>query len=426
MSVDAFDSLTGGFDMKLFLQESGLGEIGNVVVLQPSYFENFGDIFAKTPVEIWKAYLSFHLINDYANLLSSDFVDTQFEFYMVILKGIEQQEARDEKAISFINKVVGELFGKLYVERYFPAEAKCRIKELVDNIITSYDRSIDNLTWMGESTKEAAREKLHKIMIKIGYPDAWDTSEGLEIRADDLVGNFLRYRQYIYKKNIAKIAKPVDRTKWFYPPQTVNAYYSNTTNEIVFPAAILQPPFFNMDADMAINYGAIGAVIGHEISHAFDDNGAKYDGDGNLNNWWSEDDAKKFNALGQKLVQQYDSYEPIEGYHVNGNLTLGENIADLSGLNIAYRAYKISLGNNTSRVIDGFSGEERFFIGWAQMWRCKIREEQLLYYLISNPHSPTRYRVLGVLSNMTEFYKTFNVKKSDTMFKAEDERIKIW
>jgi endothelin-converting enzyme len=426
MSIDQFYTLLGGFDMQLFLKNADLANLSEVVVHQPSYFEEFGNIFEQIPLDTWKNYLSFHLIDSYAFLLSSDFVDAQFDFYMFKLNGVEQKRARDEKAVSFINYVLGELFGRIYVQRYFPAEAKERIEVLVDNLIKSYDSSIDSLTWMGESTKKSAREKLHKITVKIGYPDKWDVAEDLVIKADDLVGNFLRYKRYSYQKSIAEIAQPVDHTKWYMPPQEVNAYYDTTTNEIVFPAAILQPPFFNMSADMAVNYGGIGAIIGHEISHAFDDNGAKYDGDGNLNNWWSEDDAKKFEALGQRLVDQYSKYEPIEGYYINGNLTLGENMADLNGLNIAYKAYKISLEKDTSKVIDGFSGEERFFIGWAQIWRSKMREGALLERIIRDPHSPPKYRAIGVLSNVSEFYKTFDLQESDKMFKAEDERIKIW
>jgi len=423
---DANKLLGNDFDLTRLLENMNIYNANDLVISQPSYCSDFGKLFKRIPLDTWKEYLLFHYMNDYARFLSKAFVDLHFSFYETTINGITEQRSRKKQAIDLINEVIGELFGKIYVEKYFPSTAKRQMQKLVANLLESYDQSIDELTWMQESTKAAAREKLHKITTKIGYPDTFETYDSLDIKDDDLVGNFVRYAQYSIDKDIDMIGKAVDRTKWDMLPQTVNAYYNPTNNEVVFPSAILQPPFFNMDADMAVNYGAIGSVIGHEISHAFDDYGSKYDGDGNLHDWWTPEDAKKFKALGELLVKQYDKYEPLPGHFINGKLTLGENMADLNGVTISYKAYQLSLQGRTPFVLENFTGEERFFIGWAQIWRNKMRKEELLKRLIVDPHSPAKYRVIGVLTNRNSFYDAFNVTAKDLMYTPKEDRITIW
>ena len=420
------NALSGNFNLELFLQNIGISNLNTLIIAEPSYFSDLGTLYETIPLDTWKAYLTFHALSDYARFLNKEFVDLNFDFYATTLNGITEQRERSKLALDLINEVIGELLGKLYVEKYFPARAKEQMEILVENVLTAYDRSIDSLTWMEDSTKAAARDKLHKITTKIGYPETFESYDTLEIKDDDLVGNYMRYVEYSINKEIADIGQAVDHTKWGMLPQTVNAYYSPTSNEIVFPSAILQPPFFNMDADMAINYGAIGSVIGHEVSHAFDDAGSKYDGDGNLNDWWTPEDAQKFAALGDLLVAQYDQYEPLPGHFINGRLTLGENMADLNGVSIGYKAYEIFLGDETAPVLDGFTGKERFFIGWAQVWRNKMREEELLRRLIVDPHSPAKYRVNGVFTNIDSFYDAFDVTSQGLMYRPAEDRITIW
>ncbi len=426
LDTTEINELMGSFDFNLFTQSSSLDNASSFIVSQPSYFKNFGVIFQKYSLTIWKNYLAFHYINENAPLLSKEFVTMHFEFYQQKLQGIKTQKDRWEYAINSVDYILGEILGKKYVEKHFPAQAKEQMNIMVENLIKSFDDSIEHLTWMSDETKEAARKKLHKITTKIGYPDNWKDYSKLEIKEDDLVGNFIRYNQWYFNNAVDKLNTTVDRSEWFMTPQTVNAYYDPTANNIVFPAAILQAPFFNMNVDSAVNYGAIGAVIGHELSHAFDDNGAKYDGDGNLNNWWNEDDTKAFEALGNKLSEQYNQYEPLDGSFINGQLTLGENIADLSGVNISYNAYVTSLNSQEGYEIDGYSAKQRFFIGWAQIWRINMREEELRNRLITDPHSPGEYRVFGVFRNMPEFYDAFNVKDGDKMHMKEEDRVKIW
>jgi len=296
----------------------------------------------------------------------------------------------------------------------------------VQNVIKAYHASIDTLEWMSPDTKKAAHEKLNKFTPKIGYPDKWKDYSKLEIKAGDLVGNYKAAAVFAYGQMRDKLGKPVDRSEWFMTPQTVNAYYNPVNNEIVFPAAILQPPFFNMDADDAVNYGGIGAVIGHELGHGFDDQGAKFDGDGNLRNWWTDSDKAEFEKRGKQLVEQYNQYEPLPGMHVNGQLTLGENIGDLGGLTVALKAYKLSLEGKDAPVIDGFTGEQRFFLSWSQVWRRKGREEYMRNMLVTDPHSPSEFRVIGIVSNIPEFYTAFGVKEGDKMYIAPEKRVKIW
>jgi predicted metalloendopeptidase len=320
----------------------------------------------------------------------------------------------------------GESLGKLYVAEYFPPARKARMEALVKNLLAAYKQSIDKLDWMSPATKKEAQAKLAKFTPKIGYPNKWKDYSSLVVARDDLVGNVMRSREVEYNRELNKLGKPIDREEWGMTPQTINAYYNPEMNEIVFPAAILQPPFFDASADDAVNYGGIGAVIGHEISHGFDDQGAQYDGDGNLRDWWTAADHKNFEAKTKMLVNQYNQFEPIKGYHVNGELTLGENIADNSGLAIAYKAYKISLKGKKAPVIDGLSGEQRLYMGWAQVWRTKMREQQQIVQVKTDPHSPGQFRANGTLRNQPGFYDAFKVKQGDKMYLAPKDRVIIW
>lgn len=415
-----------GFDMQKFLELSGAGKAEHVIVSQPSYFSSFGSMFGEVPVATWKDYMQFHTVSNFAPMLSSDFVDANFAFYGKTLRGIQENRPRWKRGVGAVEGALGEVVGKLYVEKHFSAEAKARMVELVDNLLTTFDSSIDELEWMGPDTKKAAHEKLSKFTVKIGYPDKWKDYSGLEVVEGDLVGNVVRSRALEYQRELDKLGKPVDKGEWFMTPQTVNAYYNPTTNEIAFPAAILQPPFFNMEADDAVNYGAIGGVIGHEISHGFDDSGADYDGDGNLRNWFTDQDLAEFNARGKALSAQYSEFSPLEGMFVNGDLTLGENIGDLSGLTIAHKAYRMSLNGQSATEIDGFTGDQRFFMGWAQVWRRKYHEEELMNRLKTDPHSPSEYRTNGIVRNMPLFYEAFGVKEGDPMFLNAADRVAIW
>ncbi|KJY95056.1 MULTISPECIES: M13 family metallopeptidase [Pseudoalteromonas] len=425
MTVAEASELTGEFDFAQFLAQSDI-DSKEVIIRQPSYFEDFGSIFAETELDTWQDYLTFHFVSNYADELSKDFVDRKFAFYSTTLRGVEEQKPRWKKAVDSANAVLGEMLGKVYVKDNFPPEAKARMEELVENLIKGFDQAIDGLEWMSAETKVAAKEKLNKFTPKIGYPDKWKDYSALEIKADDLAGNFIRYSEWAYNEMREKLGKPVDRSEWHMTPQTVNAYYNPVNNEIVFPAAILQPPFFNLEADDAVNYGAIGAVIGHELGHGFDDQGAKYDGDGNLRNWWSEQDLAQFEQRGKKLVEQFNGFAPFEDASVNGELTLGENIGDLGGLTVAYKAYQLSLNGQPAPELDGFTGEQRFFMGWAQIWRRKYRDEELRNRLMTDPHAPSHYRVIGVLPNMPEFYEAFDVKEGDEMYIKPEDRVKIW
>lgn len=426
ISAAELNTLLGDFDWTAFATGVKLDQVTDVIVRQPSYFSGFAQVLAATDLASWQDYLTSKTINSYADKLSSNFADRRFAFYGTTLSGIQEQQPRWKRAVDASDQVLGELTGKLYVERHFSPAAKARMEELVANLIKAYELSIKELEWMGEETKVAALEKLSKFTTKIGYPDQWKDYSALEIKADDLVGNFVRASHWAYDDMVSKLGKPINKGEWFMTPQTVNAYYNPVNNEIVFPAAILQPPFFNMAADDAVNYGGIGAVIGHEIGHGFDDQGAKYDGDGNLRNWWTEQDKAKFQARGAKLIGQYNRFEPLPGVNVNGAVALGENIGDLGGMTVALRAYQLSLAGKEAPVMDGFTGEQRFFISWAQIWRTKFREEALRRQLSTGPHSPAQYRVLGVLPNIPEFYTAFDIKEGDAMYLPPEQRVKIW
>jgi predicted metalloendopeptidase len=380
----------------------------------------------KTPLPTWRAYFRWQLLRTYAPYLNDRFVDERFAFFGTVLSGVPENRPRWKRGITLTDQAIGEGLGKLYVEKYFPPQSKERMDALVKNLLATYKTSITALDWMSDATKTQAQAKLAKLTTKIGYPTRWRDYSKLAIVGDDLVGNVARANRFEFDRNAAKLGKPIDREEWFMTPQTVNAYYNPEMNEIVFPAGILQPPYFTPDADDATNYGAIGATIGHEISHGFDDKGSQFDADGNLRDWWTKEDHRKYAARTKALVAQYNAYEPVPGYHVNGELTLGENIADLAGLAIAYKAYQLSLGQKPAAVLDGFTGDQRFFLSYAQSWREKTREEQQIVYLKSDPHSPDKFRVNGVVVNQPPFYVTFDVKPGDRMYLPPEKRVILW
>ena len=404
----------------------GTGRQEYVIVRQPSYFEAFNDIFADVPVTTWREYMRLQVLGSFANFLNRDFVDVQFEYTGKTLRGQQEQTPRWKRAIGSINGNLGELLGQLYVEKHFPPEAKTRMETMVQHLILAYEESIQDLEWMSDETRVKALEKLSKFSPKIGYPNKWRDYSSLDVTNDDLVGNIMRARSFNHYRQIDKLGKPIDREEWFMSPQTVNAYYNPPMNQIVFPAAILQPPFFDLEAEDARNYGAIGMVIGHEIAHGFDDSGSQYDGDGNLKNWWTEEDRTRFEARTDVLVEQYNKLEALPGLFVNGELTLGENIGDLGGAAIALRAYEMSLGDEASPVIDGLTGNERFFLGAAQVWRSKSRDQTTELRVKSDPHSPPIFRVNGVMPNVDAFYETFNVREGDGHYLPPDMRVRIW
>lgn len=419
------NQLTPGLDWGRFFAAAGV-PAQEFVISQPSFFTALGAALGEVPVEDWKLYLKYKLIDAYAPSLSAAFVDLHFDLHGRTLKGIEEIRPRWKRAIESIDETLGEIAGRLYVEKHFSPDAKRRMDELVANLREAFRISIDELEWMGPATKLEAQKKLASFTVKIGYPDKWKDYSALKISKDDLVGNLMRSAAVEHARLVGKLGKPIDRSEWLMTPQTVNAYYYPPMNEIVFPAAILQPPFFNVAADDAVNYGAIGAVIGHEISHGFDDQGRKYDGQGNLRDWWTPEDEERFKQRAARLVAQFGGYSPVDGLRVNGELTLGENIGDLSGLAVAYRAYQLALNGRPAPVIEGFTGEQRFFMGWSQVWRRKYREEDLRSRLVTDPHSPSEYRCNGIVSNMHEFYRAFGVQPGDKLYRTAEERVEIW
>jgi len=425
-AVQALADMTPAFDWKLLATELGWKNPDSVIVFQPSFFKAFGEMFGKYPIDDWKTYYTWRVLSGWAPVLNSAFVAESFDFNGRIIQGIQEDRPRWKRAVSSVETAMGELVGRLYVQKYFKPEAKERMVKLVDNLKASFRERIKSLTWMSDETKQKALAKLDKFGTKIGYPDKWKDYSALSVKPDDLVGNLKRSGVVEFDRQIDKLGKPIDRTEWIMTPQTVNAYYNPNMNEIVFPAAILQPPFFNVNADDAVNYGGIGAVIGHEMTHGFDDQGRKSDGDGNLTDWWTDKDGKEFDKRTQVMVNQYNSYNPIDTMHENGRLTLGENIADLGGLTIAYHAYKRALGETESPVIDGFTGDQRFFLGWAQVWARKYRDDELRRRLLIDPHSLSEYRVNGVVSNMPEYYSAYSVQPSDPLYRADSVRVQIW
>jgi putative endopeptidase len=416
---------TPGLDWKTYLDAAGV-HTTDFVAAEPSYFTALGAALTSVPLADWKPYLKFKLIDDLAPYLSDAFVTARFEFRSRDLTGQQEMRPRWKRGVAAVDNAMGDLLGQRYVQRYFPPDAKQRIDALVSKLIDAYRSSIDGLDWMSDATKAQARDKLSKLAVKIGYPDKWKDYSKLTVARDDLVGNVLHSAQLEHQRDLDKLGKPVDRAEWFVTPQTVNAFYHPSRNEITFPAAILQPPFFDANADDAVNYGGIGGVIGHEISHAFDDQGRKFDGTGNLRDWWTPRDVQRFTDRTAALTAQYSAYEPLPGVHVKGKLTMGENIADLSGLQIAYKAWKISLGGKPSPVIDGLTGEQRFYYGFSQAWREKDRDEAMLHLVTTNPHSPPQFRADGASINSDGFHEAFETKPGDKMWKAPADRIRLW
>jgi putative endopeptidase len=426
-TLSELSALMPGYEWARYARSSGIDrKVDFVIVSQPTYLTALGKIMTSTPLPVWKAYFKWRVLSFSAPYLSKPFVDERFAFTGGVLRGVPENEPRWKRGITLLDASLGEALGKLYAERYFPPESKARMQALVRNLLEAYRRDIDTLDWMSADTKVGAQEKLAKIRTKIGYPDQWRDYGALKIARDDLLGNVFRANEFEYQRNLAKLGKPVDHNEWRMRPQTVNAYYNATRNEIVFPAAILQPPFFDADADDAVNYGGIGAVIGHEISHGFDDSGSQFDADGNLHDWFTKADHDKFTEKTKALIAQYNAYEPVPDYHVNGALTLGENIGDNSGLAIAYKAYQISLAGGAAPIIDGFTGDQRLYLGWVQVWRGKAREAEAIQRVKADPHSPQAVRGTAPLRNQSGFYSAFGVKAGDKMYLPPDQRVNIW
>ncbi len=409
--------LMPGFDWTAYLEGSRLaGRTGYAIVSEPTYLTALARLIADTPIESWRNYFKWRVLSEAAPYLSKAFVDERFAFTGTVLRDVPENEPRWKRGLRLLDDSMGEALGKLYVHKYFPPAYKARMLALVNNLLDAYARDIDRLDWMSAETKRGAREKLAKLSKKIGYPDQWRDYSALEMSRDDLWGNVIRASEFEYRRTIDKLGKPIDRGEWFMTPQTVNAYYNPVMNEIVFPAAILQPPFFDAHADDAVNYGGIGAVIGHEMSHAFDNRGSQYDADGNLRDWFAPEDHAKFAAKTRALVAQYAAYQAAPGFQVNGELTLGENIADNSGLSIAYQAYHLALKGKRAPVIDGFTGDQRFYLGWTQVWRGKVREGEAVERVKTDPHSPPSVRGTVPVRNQAGFYQAFKVKPGDKMY----------
>jgi len=426
VAIEDLSEVMPQFNWNGYLAESGYAEIDALILYMTDYMQALDEIIVDTDLETWKTYLYWAALNTAADSLSADLDDQNFEFYGRTLQGTEEQRAPWRRAVNTVNGALGEVVGKVYVKNHFPPEAKERMLTLVANLILAYEKSIKELDWMGEETKAQALDKLSKFTPKIGYPDEWRDYSAVDIEADDLFGNLEKATAAEYQRRLDRQGGPVDRGEWGMTPQTVNAYYQPMLNEIVFPAAILQPPFFDMEADDAVNYGAIGAVIGHEIGHGFDDQGSAFDGDGVLRNWWTDEDRDEFKNRTGKLVDQYSEFKPFDDLSVNGEFTLGENIGDLGGISIGLLAYKRSLNGQEAPVIDGLTGEQRVFLGYAQVWRGNIRDEELRRRIATDPHSPAVYRTNGAVRNVPEFYTAFDVQEGDALYLPPEERVKIW
>jgi len=424
-SIGSAGDLAPLFDWRGFLAAGGL-PAEDFVISQPTYATALGGHLHREDLATWKDYLKVRAIGAYARVLSAPFVEASFDFNARTLRGTEQLRPRWKRAVSETDGAMGEAIGAEYVARHFPPAAKQRMDQLVRNLLAAFDRGIDALEWMSPATRAEAHAKLAKINVKIAYPDKWRDYSGLEIRRDDLAGNVMRANQFEWNWQVSRAGKAKDASEWLMTPQTVNAYYLPTNNEIVFPAAYLQPPNFDLRVDDAYNYGSIGATIGHEISHGFDDSGRQYDGDGNLRDWWTAEDNDRFKARSGGLVQQYSSFTALPGLNVNGELTLGENIGDLSGAAVAYAAYVASLNGAEAPVIDGFTGAQRFFLGYAQSWRDKWRDALMREVVLTDPHAPSEFRTNGVVANMDEFYAAFGLREGDKLWRPAAERVKIW
>ncbi|MGI9200440.1 MAG: M13 family metallopeptidase [Woeseiaceae bacterium] len=426
VAVAELDELMPNFDWTAFLGASGLGELDELIVIMTDYMGALDGIIQDTDIDTWKTFLQWGAVNTAAARLNAELDEQNFDFYNRTLSGTPEQQEPWRRASNTVSGTLGEVVGKVYVKKHFPPEAKERMEVLVANLIFAYEKSIKELDWMGEETKAQALDKLSKFTPKIGYPDEWRDYSALDVEADDLFGNLERATLAEHQRQMDRQGDPIDPNEWGMTPQTVNAYYSPVANEIVFPAAILQPPFFNLEADEAVNYGAIGAVIGHEIGHGFDDKGSTFDGDGVLRNWWTDEDRAEFEARTGALVAQYDEFRPFDDLAVNGEFTLGENIGDLAGIAIGLKAYQASLNGAEAPVIDGFTGVQRVFLGYSQVWRRKYREESLRQRIATDPHSPSEYRANGPVRNVPEFYEAFNVQEGDALYLPPEERVKIW
>jgi len=425
-AVKDLKTLMPDFNWTAMLKNAGVAQEKKLVVTQVDYTKSLNNLIKNTPIDTWKTYLKWGVINGSAGLLTTALDKQNFEFYGKNLYGTESQQEDWKRAVEMVNGGLGEVVGKVYVKKHFSPEAKERMTQMVKNLLKAYAESIKTLDWMSAATKKEALKKVDNFMIKIGYPDKWRDYSALKIAKNDLYGNATRATEFEYNRNLAKLGKPVDRTEWGMNPQTVNAYYNPSLNEIVFPAAILKPPFFDLNADDAVNYGGIGAVIGHEIGHGFDDQGSAFDGTGTLKNWWTPQDLAAFKKRTSALVEQYNSFKAFPDLNVNGAFTLGENIGDLGGLSIAIKAYKATLNGKEAPVMDGFTGMQRVFLGWGQVWAEKIREEALRSQIANDPHSPALFRVNGTVRNVPEFYEAFNIKPTDSLYLAPEKRVKIW
>ena len=418
--------LTKGFPTQIMLDEIGIGKQESFVVRTPEPLKAAAKVFASTDMDVLRDYLTIGLLSNNAGLLPSRIDEARFGFYGKALRGQEQQRERWKRGVQQVNGLMGELVGKVYVDQHFPPDSKRQMQELVENLRAAFKDGIDGLEWMGEDTKKQAQYKLAKFRPKIGYPDKWESYDGLSVDRDDLMRTIKSARIWTLKDELSKLGAPIDKDEWGMTPQTVNAYYNSTLNEIVFPAAILQAPFFDPAADPAVNYGGIGAVIGHEMGHGFDDQGRKSDGDGVQRDWWTADDAEAYEARAGALADQYSQFEPLPNQRINGRLSLGENIGDLTGVTMAYEAYKRSLGGKPAPVIDGMTGDQRFFMAWAQVWAIKWRDEALLAQIKNGPHSPGEFRANGIVRNIDAWYEAFDVQPGDAMYLPPEKRVKIW
>ena len=415
-----------GFDWSAWASPQGFARAPEWIIGQPSFFKSFAELVPKTPLATWKAWLAARLITGRGMFLSEPFLRTRFAFFNTTLTGQQEPRSRSRRGVQLVNGSMGEALGQLYVARHFSAASRVGVEKIVANLLEAYRQSITNLEWMTPATRQAALAKLAKFSPKIGYPSKWRDYRALDVKTGDLIGNIERARQFEHDYQVSKLGKPVDRDEWLMTPQAVNAYYSAVRNEIVFPAAVLQPPFFDLTADDALNYAAIGAAIGHEVGHGFDDQGRRFDGDGRLRDWWTRQDEAEFQKRTRPLVEQFNAFSPLAGIHVNGELTLGENIGDLGGLAIAYKAYKLSLAGEAAPVVDGLTGDQRFFMGYAQVWRAKAREGYLRRQVLTDSHAWSEFRANGPLGNIAEFYTAFGVKVGDKLFVAPEKRVKIW
>jgi putative endopeptidase len=429
-TMPELSTLVTHVDLPDYIAKSGVNT-DRVILSELKYYQSMDEWMNERTLPLIKEYMKYQLLNDNASNLDKNLDDIKFNFYSKYLQGQKEQRPMDKRGLAVVNGVLGEAFGKLYVDKYFPADAKAKMLDYIGYLKKSFKQHIDNLDWMSAETKAKAQEKLSKFTVKIAYPDKWKDYSKLQLAAPENGGTYFdnleRISKWQYQKNLDKVGKPVDKTEWGMTPQTVNAYYNSSNNEIVFPAAILQPPFFNFNADPAINFGGIGAVIGHEISHGFDDSGSKFDGDGNLNNWWTDQDRKNFDAKVAQLAEQYNHYEPVKGSFINGKFTSGENIGDLGGSAVAYDALQMYLKDHGNPgLIDGFTQDQRFFMSWATVWRTKSTEQFMVNQVKTDPHSPGYFRSFGPLVNMNVFYKAFNIKSGDKLYKNPQDRIIIW